>query len=844
MSLVSLSSRNENVQGLVQNPNNFRNNFPQPLVLKPHSQVCLTNLTFTAVEGDLFEIQGNDDINSFTGNNKLLFGFDDAQETAGYDVAILTAGKYKATTLATEIARAMNEANRMKYYTISCVFSEGNPNANPVELDEFTISYTETAGLNPTVYARGDWTPSTRHTSTNVVFSDTSSSVAGTAVLQKRVAFSNTATATSHAEAFSWQKGLLLYTQGQGGGSCSWTIPLSDGATALPDSDSSSRIHNMKFGLVRPTLAGTALEGVAGQVDARMRFQSTRSDIEIETLRDGNGNRINIYISRPKYDGRTIFEKSKRILVRSFTIGAITVPALRSIDFLMIRVTPFFRTNDFIVQIFKSIDGGATFTALANGGGTARDGRPVVYTEDMGGFADGNGGNPAQFTSVVYSTRGVDDGAGGRIKAIFEQFLPAVVNLIPWVRMPRQSIYSGGAGGTPVNQQVYTGLDLLDGSEDAPCQFQLDIGGGVTANNQYTISFQNSGTGYGYDGKISIAVNPTTDDAPVPTTDVNGVAFKQDARDVSKWSIYTDDTVPIATAVPIGTMVYDLSTNTGGLTINGGFGGGNWVGTVVGTNKPSPLSTPAFSDITMVENPADSLTYLRRGSDVVGSIYPYEKIFTTAPTTNQVIGVVIAGGILNTAFRAILGQVTQNDIRNIGTGQYRRLTTQLSGTVQRTLGFSQTTVQLARATRQFLTDISPDYVLDGANNLHVSVPELSNVKSVEGESSQQYKTIAIVPKNTFTTDDTGVMSYLSSYENWIDVNNAETLNVNELSFQIRKPNGKVSKYVSGTTRATIKFREDPEVKRERMFEKMADRMALLQTQTSQPLIDRSSFVGS
>lgn len=786
-------------------------------------------------------VQGNTDAGSTSGNNRLLFGFEDALATAGYDVAILEPGKYTGAELAGEIARAMNEANRMKYYIFSCTFDASNLAANPIELDTFTISYTERVGLNPTTLSTGDWVVQTRRPESDMIFGDTTYTVGGVAANAKKIALADVPTST-HSTAFSWQKGVLLYSQGEGGGSAVFTVSLSDGANVIPDSDSSAKIHTQRFGLIRPTLAGSHLRGSVGEVDPDMAFSRTRSDIRITTTRERNGNRVKIYVSKPKYDDTPIFEDSTSVKVREFLLGGITTPALRAVDKIAFKITNFYRTNDFIVQIFKSVDGGATYTGLANGGGNAEDGRPKVYDTDMGGFADGTGGKPPQFTSVVYTTQGIDDGAGGVIAGtqIFQQFLPAQVAMIPWVDLPRKATFSG----VEQDQDQYSGLDLIDGQEDAPCEFQLDLGGGVTATNQYTISFENSTTGNGYDGKINISVAPTTDDAPVPTTDVLGVAFKQDSRQVNVWNIYTDDATPIGSASSIGTMTYSLSTNTGELVIDGGFAGGTWSGTVVGTNKPAVLAEPISSECCLVENPDDQLIYIRRNVDEIGVLYPHEREFETAPTARELLGDIQPLGVLNTTFRGVTGRVTNNDVDRVGDGASRRLEVGLAGTTQRLLGFSETSFQLARNVRSLTSDVSPDNVLDGANNLHVSVPDLSNVRSVEGESAQRYKTIGVIPKNTFQTDDSGSMSYLANYDNWIDVNNASELNLNELTFQIRKPNGKISNYVSGVTRATIKFREDPEMARMRAFDRLAERIALTQTQTSQPIIDRSTFVGS
>ena len=52
-------------------------------------------------------------------------------------------------------------------------------------------------------------------------------------------------------------------------------------------------------------------------------------------------------------------------------------------------------------------------------------------------------------------------------------------------------------------------------------------------------------------------------------------------------------------------------------------------------------------------------------------------------------------------------------------------------------------------TTNTFTSTAPTHITSKDTTLHVSIPELSNVQSFEGESSQRYKTIKVLPKADF-----------------------------------------------------------------------------------------------
>ena len=121
--------------------------------------------------------------------------------------------------------------------------------------------------------------------------------------------------------------------------------------------------------------------------------------------------------------------------------------------------------------------------------------------------------------------------------------------------------------------------------------------------------------------------------------------------------------------------------------------------------------------------------------------------------------------------------------------------------------------------------------LSGDDTLHISIPELTGVKSMEGENENIGKTIKVIPKSVFSkSDDSGALTYDANFEDWIDINNAETLYLNELTLQARKPDMTMATSLQPTTRASIKIREDPNKQAERQQQQMMEKMSQMMTQ--------------
>ena len=98
--------------------------------------------------------------------------------------------------------------------------------------------------------------------------------------------------------------------------------------------------------------------------------------------------------------------------------------------------------------------------------------------------------------------------------------------------------------------------------------------------------------------------------------------------------------------------------------------------------------------------------------------------------------------------------------------------------------------------------------------LHISIPELSGVRSYEGGRSDIGKTIAVIPREELQVEDdpekANRFSFNASFENWVKIRNAKTLYLNQLSCEIRSPDGKLIEGMLPSTTLVIKIRESPE----------------------------------
>ena len=124
-----------------------------------------------------------------------------------------------------------------------------------------------------------------------------------------------------------------------------------------------------------------------------------------------------------------------------------------------------------------------------------------------------------------------------------------------------------------------------------------------------------------------------------------------------------------------------------------------------------------------------------------------------------------------------------------------------------------------------LTNTQDPNTIAGDTTLHISIPQLNNIKTYEGarldsditgaaslsaSNGDITNTIAVIPRQEFQSDrDTGELVYVAPYENWIDIQNAGTLQINQLTVLVRNADGTVASDLTRETTAIFKIREDP-----------------------------------
>jgi hypothetical protein len=123
------------------------------------------------------------------------------------------------------------------------------------------------------------------------------------------------------------------------------------------------------------------------------------------------------------------------------------------------------------------------------------------------------------------------------------------------------------------------------------------------------------------------------------------------------------------------------------------------------------------------------------------------------------------------------------------------------------------------------------------------------VKSYEGENSAEAKSIAIIPREEFATGDTeGSLVYVAPYENWIDINNGQELNMNLLTTIVRNADGSLADNLVRETQAVFKIRQDPmkmeQDLKEQRFKEMAEMMANTINTGLTALIKPQQLIGS
>lgn len=294
-----------------------------------------------------------------------------------------------------------------------------------------------------------------------------------------------------------------------------------------------------------------------------------------------------------------------------------------------------------------------------------------------------------------------------------------------------------------------------------------------------------------------------------------------------------------------------------------------------------PVSFDIMSGDIPLTNPPQYTAVL---DPTAGNVNPNGQIVVTDQSTNTVVQIINFDGVnpvvLETAPLAIFTQGIFNTIEpvqglsstntsivsasspssagGLGVDLKSRAILFLRGSgggveadVGNLLGFSQNEEDFggtAQAAASVTSDIEPDTTANN-NTLHISIPEMPLVKSFEGENSAEAKSISIIPREEFSTgDNEGSLVYVAPFENWIDINNGQELNINLITTLVRNADGSLADNLQKETQAIFKIRQDPmkfeEDKKAERFREMAEMMANTINTGLTNLITPQQLIGS
>ena len=791
MSLINLASKSKN-ETIQQPPFNFKNHFPQPIVVKPNSQVCLNHFYHFRDDG-YYRITPE--------NNVIAFMISNFRNNSDYRYARVDDGRYEGDELATAIASAMNKAILQENYVWSCVFTKGNPNANPVTEDLFTITYANVA--TPAQTKGGVWSSIVNGNSPSVMTIANNDSDTNNSVLSH--------TGTGRASAIL-QNGIRLHE----GLARYIGFGLEGEGTSFSNA---FRPHITTCGLIRHTLSSPA------NTNTFANFNPLQGEIMVDIGINVDDGQYKLVISNlvqrqgtPNLLSPNGRKQEERRVLDAVDLDAIFDTTDRfGFEFLRTSATTQ-RGHDFVVRMLKSTDGNA-YGAMANdtGGNNALDGRPNIYSQTINGV---------NYTSLIYTTKGIPSGVGnnvivnpntGKTTQSINRAIVRYAPYHPFISLNESSAY-------------ITGTELAEQSITLQTQAENNTNTNAVADSVYIMKIINHTTN-GFDYKMTIETQETTPLAGNSSAQADGMVFKQNPTDPLAFLVYLNDQVAQASATSIGTLTYDPFTDNGvyvfALTSGFGLNPLGFKGASVAVPTKSPLLIACSGKFNQLGNKPT----LFNGEILDLSKHCLENHDEELHVANadSVAGVAL-GADLPLASTLLLGRLTQDDINDNDQNPARLDGNTRGGSIGATIGYGENVLQNDNATFNFVGNIAP-IKLAGDDTLHISIPELTGVKSMEGENENVGKTIKVIPKSVFSkSDDNDALTYDANYEDWIDINNGSTLYLNELSLQVRKPDMTMAISLQPTTRASIKIREDPTKKAERQQAEMLERMSEMVTQ--------------
>ena len=811
MSLISLSSADNN-HNASQQPFNFKNNFNQPIVIKPNSQVCLVNF---------YHFRDDELYNITTDNNRIGFNFGDPT-TNGRWYAYLRPSTYTGNSLATELARALNEANiAFQNYTFSSTFTIGNRNANPPINDVFTITFASVT-LPDTI--GGSWTNFESVGNNTITVDNTADEYTSIQTVidnneDRHISFFENGILNHEGfvEARGFSKYGGLNTNGDNDG-------VKSDDTRYLKSFKGQALDLYPLSRIDPNTADERVKFNPNRPLVRVSFESAKIVIKV-------------------LDSRTNVLQSKRTFSNAGLTAIETVlftNANRKKEVMygckIIKDGAF----EFAVQLSVSLDGGLNWIVP-----TEADDVGTVYgvnpNDGCPFFLNTRTINEIAYNGIIYrsGTNRMPLAAGGNNNAISatNRLTKVKGKFVPFVQ-GRRSLF-------PIAQDAdFTTFEL------ETVVTRVNYGGGGS-NYEIQITEHTEDNGFSYNMTAGDQQGTPIANESIPAN-WNDTALKENLTKNAMglvFDIHADKDDP-ASAV-IGEFHFDRrSTN------NNQFGNFSLRSLDGATfeNSPDvfgiavPLAIPGTGSRNMiveVQGVYNSENRVVKHQHNILAKSEHSK--DNAPLEDEdTLEVVRLGADLSLTSVILLDRINQLTIDNLtpqvaSASPYRLNANTMSGNIGALLGFQEVVEAdlVAGITSTFTSDTVTKVVVKDTT-LHISIPELSGVKSFEGESSQKYKTIKVIPKSDFNVNNqNGSLSFTANYQDYIDINNAQELQLSELTIQVRQPDGTLATNLKPDTRCTIKIQPKQDANMQKM-EKLLDIMERNMSQNQKYIADTSN----
>lgn len=750
MSLVSLQSKTNQGQ-----PYLYTTHFPQPIELKPHSQVCVLKfLHYRSTTG--YSVQAS--------NDTLKFLLGDTRFDAIRTV-ILDEGDYTGDQLASELQTKLNGAKQQFNYDFTVDFTQADPTISPPTTDSFQISYTSvTLPVDPSggIYRATrstDFVTGTGYdTSTLATYSTLVDGLDETDGLNSLVATRGAVTSLGE-----------YVLEGITFDDVAW-----DGTDVIPSFSDYAfgviRDSLSKFNTGNPNLDFTYRHGQSG-----VKFDGFGFEFFTVTGKDGAKLGDTDYVT---------YKKCRRFGTSTIAEIGNDNNELAKIKFKFVftfiadgdTATPVTKQegHKFICQLLTSLDGGITYTEVPDDAfGNDAQGNSYVKTSTIGGIS---------YEGIVWISDDpeLNDLENGQTLATINILQTKLAPFRPFIQ----------------NYGTDTGVFL-----------QFDLSTGLTWTGGTIVPYAGTHTSV-YDFTINDGV-------------VTGYLSK--GATPLEWNVSSTDT---ETPTANGTAVLDLTTDPkeivwtkGDLTVS----------TLTTTSTIGTLEGAVTMKIGGIFNTADNpvSVSLRQSDDDIKAHKTFyddkNKFFNVAGSPSGTL----VGADLEKQSSLLLGDLTDKDKQTYKDAPLFLDTSSTGGTMKQTLGSSKSViVNTASVGGVIFTSDTKPTKSSRDTTLHISIPELSGVKSYEGGFNSIGKSISQIPREEITQiEDNGTLVYISPFENWIDINNTSELKLNSFTSEIRLPDGSLADDLERTTTLQIKFREDPEKKREKIEERNLERLS-------------------